>query len=158
MYKWGKSIIDSFVKGVKDAFKGVENFFNSLLGKATAGYKAASPPKTGPLQEIDVWGRKVGEEWIGGFNKVIGNADLNASLNAIPNVQAPTILGGNEGIGDNTTNTNGDTVINVNLENVTIGKEDEAETVGKRIATGLSKKLLGQASTAGVSINNITRG
>jgi phage-related protein len=159
MYKWGKSIIDSFVKGVKDAFKGVENFFNSLLGKATAGYKAASPPKTGPLQEIDVWGRKVGEEWIGGFDKVISDADLSTSLNAVQNIQSPTIVGGNEGVGvGNVSNTGGDTIFNINLGNVEINDNNTPESVGDGIADGFSKKLLKQANTGGVSVTNISRG
>jgi len=137
----GSKAGSSWSSGLAQGINKNLGLINQSASIATAGLRGRSPPKVGPLREIDRWGENIGQAFIDGMQE--GIKDLN--------IPTPTMVG--KGLGGS-----GDTIINLKLDKVTVGKEDEAETVGTKIATGFSKKLLGQASTAGVSVVNITRG
>lgn len=138
--KSGQNVGASWSSGVANGITNNRNQISNAAAQATAPLRGRSPPKVGPLKQIDEWGRNIGSAFIDGMNT--GLSDLN--------IPTPTVIG--KGLGSG-----GDTIINVNLDNIRIGDESQAETVGVKIAKGLSKKLSGQANTAGVNVN-ITRG
>lgn len=59
-YQWGYNLIEQFKQGIYDALNKFKAFFESLLGALFSSIKSASPPREGPLKEVDKWGKSFG--------------------------------------------------------------------------------------------------
>ncbi len=135
----GVNVGSAWSGGVADGIQSGSSAINNAAKNATQGLFGSSPPKTGPLRKIDVWGKNVASAFIDGMS--IGLQGLN-----IPSL-API----------NTTNNTANTGITVNMNGAVINSNLDAQQVGNTIGNTLADKLKGQASNAGVSVDNMRR-
>lgn len=82
---WGANLGDAWVAAFAKNVRGGESIINAAIKKATAATKGDSPPKVGPLREIDRWGYNIGGAWIGGMVDGIaaGAGMLNGALGRV---------------------------------------------------------------------------
>jgi hypothetical protein len=77
---WGSALVKAWADGVASQW----NYAHAkaiYLGTSLSGpLKGYSPPKEGPLKEIDVWGENIGKAWAGGLDKGIGTAKLGSMV------------------------------------------------------------------------------
>ena len=64
---WGASISGSWIAGFISSIAGAATRIWNALINALLGAKGGSPPKVGPLQNIDVWGQNIGSAWVDGL-------------------------------------------------------------------------------------------
>jgi len=67
MYVWGYNAFMGFGDGIEDAASYVVDMVVAVLTTIRAMLEAFSPPKEGPLKDIDVWGRNVAQTFVDGF-------------------------------------------------------------------------------------------
>jgi len=92
IWDWGKSIAQSFIDGFKDALKEIGKAFKKGLEDGKKMMESESPPKEGPLKDIDTWGFNIGSAWVEGFQK----AFTGFALPQFPNLNvAPASLPSN---------------------------------------------------------------
>ncbi|MCZ2140811.1 MAG: hypothetical protein LC096_05400 [Bacteroidia bacterium] len=72
IWDWGKNIAQSFIDGFKNALSGIANAFKDTMNNAKRFIQGKSPPKEGPLKDIDKWGSNIGQAWVQGFANSIG--------------------------------------------------------------------------------------
>jgi hypothetical protein len=135
----GMNVGSAWSSGVSSGIQSGTSTINNAAKNATAGLFGSSPPKTGPLQKIDIWGRNVASAFIDGMSTGLQGL-------AIPSL-APV----------NTTTNTANTGITVNMNGAVINSELDAQQVGATIGSSLADKLKNQASNAGVSVDNMRR-
>lgn len=118
IWDWGKNIAQSFVDGFKNALSSIGRAFTDGINSAKSSMKGNSPPKDGPLKEIDKWGENIGNAWtsgfassIGGLKNLINGIDFKNSLS----LDTPSISNSNGVDYGNTGNTQSITIQNVNI-------------------------------------------
>lgn len=139
MQQWGYNATKGFADGLKRGLKPVTDAL-AKIGKLFPH----SPPEEGPLADITTGNMS---KWMGTIatagTEAIGGLNLN-------NVGIPQPIGA--------TNTNSSSMnINVSLAGANINSQLDAQEVGNTIGTSLADKLKGQATNAGVSVNNMRR-
>lgn len=88
IWDWGKNIANSFVEGFKNALGNIGRAFTDGINSAKRSMEGHSPPKEGPLKEIDKWGTNIGNAWVSGFtNSISGISSLmNSSLSQLQGI------------------------------------------------------------------------
>lgn len=121
IWDWGKNIAQSFIDGFKNALSGIANAFKETIEKAKRFIQGNSPPKEGPLREIDKWGFNIGEAWVSGFAGSIGKLGslVNQSLSPLQDVM------GYGGLNMAGVDSNGGNTQNVTINGVTV--QDKAD-------------------------------
>lgn len=80
-YGYGKSTMESYGRGIKQAGGFVLDAANNIIGQVRGLVVATSPPKaSSPLHHIDTWGYKTGEAWAQGLGAGIATADPGAYM------------------------------------------------------------------------------
>lgn len=80
-YGYGKSTMESYGRGIKQAGGFVLDAANNIIGQVRGLVVATSPPKaSSPLHNIDTWGFKTGEAWAKGLGAGIATADPGAYM------------------------------------------------------------------------------
>ena len=100
---WGYRVGDSWITGFANAIRGGASTISTAIDKATRATHGQSPPKEGPLREIDKWGFNIGQAWSGGFAKGL-RADLPSlsgisiapALASVGSAVAPSLSGPRE--------------------------------------------------------------
>jgi hypothetical protein len=85
---WGRNIGNAFVNGIKDALNGLKDAFINGFNNAKGSIQGNSPPKEGPLKDIDKWGFNIGTAWVDGLTEAMSNFKNNIS-NALPIMTEP---------------------------------------------------------------------
>lgn len=62
---WGWNAGDAWIDGVKQALRDGDQSLQNTLRNVVGPMIAYSPPRVGPLREIDKWGLNIGETWLG---------------------------------------------------------------------------------------------
>lgn len=75
LYNSGWNVGQSWVDGMIAALRANRWAIATAAGTATSGLRGKSPPKEGPLREIDKWGFNVASAWTGGFIKSLLHFD-----------------------------------------------------------------------------------
>jgi hypothetical protein len=66
-YDYGKNTGKTYANGLEDSKGWLSHQVDAYLASAKARLKALSPPKEGPMREIDEWGRKLGRTYADAF-------------------------------------------------------------------------------------------
>lgn len=66
-YAWGSALVMSFASGMKSALSGMVSIVTEMLSFISVFFKSNSPPKAGPLKDMDTWGRNVAQSFVDGF-------------------------------------------------------------------------------------------
>jgi len=130
IWDWGKNIAQSFVDGFKNALKGIAGAFTSGVNDAKRDMEGHSPPKEGPLKEIDKWGFNIGNAWTTGFaSSISGLKNLMSAVNFqdmlsldSSNMSTPNY---NYGGGGNTQN--------ITIENVNIKDKGDMDALTRQL-------------------------
>lgn len=145
----GKSVGKTFGQGLASGVSSSTNDINKAVGFATGGLQAHSPPKEGPLQEIDKWGESIGQTFVDSMK------DGLSSISNILNVTQPTPLPSSTALGV------GNGGIHISFGDIQVTDGSNAKQVGLDLATGinegLASRLVGQANNSGVSTINSMR-
>lgn len=72
-FNWGFTLFESFADGIMSATGVIMTAISGIIGVMASFLQGFSPPKEGPLSEIDKWGQNVGQAFIDGFS----NVDVN---------------------------------------------------------------------------------
>lgn len=91
----GRHVADTFISGIA-AFlhsEAAERRVHDAAGDATDGLRSNSPPRTGPLRFIGVWGQNLGALFVGGMVHSIEHGQ-NAFASALAGYQAAAALSG----------------------------------------------------------------
>jgi hypothetical protein len=70
--KYGTNVGDSWVTGAAGAVRGGQSDIAAAAQHAFHFLMGMSPPKDGPLREVDTWGSNVGGAWIDGVVDAVG--------------------------------------------------------------------------------------
>jgi len=130
----------SWSSGVASGISSGSSTISSAAKKATTSLVGRSPPREGPLQEIDVWGKNVGSAFIEGME-----TGLSGLLIPTPSMVSQSA------------STNNTTHITVDMAGVSLADGLSAQTAGERVGEGLASKLASQANNAGISVVNARR-
>lgn len=76
LYDWGRNIATSFVNGIRDSLGGIRDAFINGFNRARSAIEGHSPPKEGPLKNIDAWGFNIGDAWIKGIQSAVSQFSL----------------------------------------------------------------------------------
>ncbi|HNS25261.1 MAG TPA: phage tail tape measure protein, partial [Methanobacteriaceae archaeon] len=71
-WQWGWDIIDSWKRGFGESLDGAKGWIEDKLSYLSGLLEGHSPPKEGPLSEIDVWGVNIGRSFVEGIGEGIG--------------------------------------------------------------------------------------
>jgi hypothetical protein len=80
-YEWGQALIKAFNDGMQAAKKWLEDGCKSIGDTIGKFFKGASPPKEGPLSEVDKWGMNFGKTYSRGILSSI--PDIESTLRSI---------------------------------------------------------------------------
>jgi TP901 family phage tail tape measure protein len=80
LYTPGYNVGQSWVDGLIAALRANRWTIAAAAGTATSGLRGKSPPKEGPLKEIDVWGHNVASAWTQAFLAAIRGMNLDGAL------------------------------------------------------------------------------
>lgn len=83
IYWFGHAVGDSWVQGVIDALGHNSSARQRIAQEArlaTLDLRGYSPPRTGPLREIDKWGFNVGSAWIDNFLRPFRETSMGGAL------------------------------------------------------------------------------
>jgi TP901 family phage tail tape measure protein len=69
MYTWGASLFVSFADGMRSAMSGVVSIITQMLSFIAQFFESHSPPKAGPLKDMNKWGASVAQSFVDGFSK-----------------------------------------------------------------------------------------
>lgn len=121
IWDWGRNIAQSFIDGFKNALNGIGEAFKRTMENAKRFIQGNSPPKEGPLKQIDKWGFNIGEAWVSGFAGSIGKLGslVNQSLSPLQDVM------GYGGLNMAGVDSNGGNTQNVTINGVTV--QDKAD-------------------------------
>lgn len=67
-YQWGAALITSFASGMSSALSGMVSVVTQILSFIAVFFESHSPPKAGPLKNMDKWGRNVAQSFVDGFS------------------------------------------------------------------------------------------
>lgn len=140
MAQWGYNTTKGFADGLKRGIKPITDAL-AKIGKLFPH----SPPEEGPLATVTTGNMS---KWMGSIATAGTEAISGLTLN---NVGMP------QPIATNNTNSNSSMNINVSLDGANINSQLDAQEVGNTIGTSLAERLKGQATNAGVSVNNMRR-
>lgn len=87
----GAAVINSFAEGMASAIPNVTAQANAAADAAKPPLESQSPPKTGPLQNIDKWGANLVKTWAGGFGR--GAHHVGAAANDVAGMFNPRLRG-----------------------------------------------------------------
>ena len=143
-YTSGQNVGYAFANGLGSAQTYLEDKAYNLAHYGTRFLRGESPPKEGPLKEIDVWGRNVGEAWSGSFLEGLGLTGLSGSLSGLASALRPSMsmgsLGGAGGVG-------GGQTINYNLS--VNGVQYEVKSAAEALETLQALSAFGDGRAAG---------
>jgi TP901 family phage tail tape measure protein len=83
LYTPGYNVGQSWVDGLIAALRANRWTIAAEAGRATTGLRGKSPPKEGPLKEIDVWGHNVASAWTQAFLAAIRGMNLDGALGGV---------------------------------------------------------------------------
>ena len=93
----GAAVVNSFANGMISAMPAVTDAANQVAAAAKPPLESQSPPKTGPLRNIDKWGVNLTKTWASGLSKgaryVAGAGDVVAGA-FNPRLRAPAMAAG----------------------------------------------------------------
>lgn len=92
MYKWGYNAFMGFGEGIEAAGMYVVDVVVAILTSIRAMLEAFSPPKAGPLKNIDVWGENIAQTFIDGFARA-SMAPVHRFTGMIASVLEDTVYG-----------------------------------------------------------------
>ena len=145
--KSGQNVGSAWSNGVASGIQSGASTINKAANQTTFGLQGHSPPKTGPLQKIDIWGKNVASAFIDGMNEGLSGLNIPIPTTGLPSSTSLYPSGG--GINVNFT---GPINIPEGSDPVSVGRG-----LGQGVGEGLSGKLIGQATNAGVSVTNMRR-
>jgi hypothetical protein len=162
-WQWGWDIIDSWKKGLGDALDGSKQWIEDKLSYLSGLLEGHSPPKEGPLSEIDQWGVNIGRSFVEGIGEGIGisSSILSSALSGISGGFTPGSFAlpaaATTGL-----STSGSTIpVTINLTLPAMNSREEAvqygSAAGQAAGQSLAEVLRGQATNAGVSTVNMMR-
>lgn len=76
-WNWGYNIVDSFREGMESAGKWIGNTAESISNQIKGYWESLSPPKKGPLRNIDTWGENLVKTYTDGMLKAIPYIEKN---------------------------------------------------------------------------------
>lgn len=95
-YAWGSAIAKAWANGVASQW-GYAHAKAIYLGTSLTGpLQGYSPPREGPLRNIDKWGENIGKAWAGGLGRGAGLSGLLGGRS--PLVPAMAAVGGGGGV------------------------------------------------------------
>lgn len=162
-WQWGWDTIDSWKQGLGSALDGTKSWLEDKLEPITSILEGHSPPKEGPLSEIDVWGVNIGRSFVEGIGEGIGisSSILSSALSGISSGFTPGSFAlpaaATTGL-----STSGSTIpVTINLTLPSMGSQEEAVKIGtaagQAAGQSFAEVLRGQATNAGVSTINMMR-
>ena len=142
----------------KKGLSGLPDWMKKALEPITGPIQAYSPPKEGPLSEIDVWGENIGRTFVESIGLGISSSSLSSALSgvslshfALPTTSTSALQSGSGGIINAT----------INLTLPAMSNREEAveygTAAGQAAGQSLAEVLRGQATNAGVSTINMMR-
>lgn len=134
IWDWGRNIAQSFIDGFKNALNGIANAFKDTINNAKRFIQGNSPPKEGPLREIDKWGFNIGEAWVSGFAGSIGKLGslVNQSLSPLQDVM------GYGGLNMAGVDSNGGNTQNVTINGVTVQDKSDIDALIRQLGFKLT--------------------
>lgn len=75
MFKWSKAALESYGKAFYAMAPELEQAAIAAMHGVKNVMEAHSPPKAGPLKDIDKWGKATGLAWVEGFIDSLGTAE-----------------------------------------------------------------------------------
>lgn len=134
IWDWGRNIAQSFIDGFKNALSGIANAFKETIEKAKRFIQGNSPPKEGPLKQIDKWGFNIGEAWVSGFAGSIGKLGslVNQSLSPLQDVM------GYGGLNMAGVDSNGGNTQNVTINGVTVQDKSDIDALIRQLGFKLT--------------------
>jgi len=84
-FRWGQNVSQTWIDGFTQTLRSGKGDIRDALRNATGGMIAFSPPKEGPLTNIDKWGYNLGKTWIDAMAVGIrgGVAGVNQSMTGL---------------------------------------------------------------------------
>lgn len=162
-WQWGWDIIDSWKRGFGESLDGAKGWIEDKLTYLSGLLEGHSPPKEGPLSEIDQWGVNIGRSFMEGIGEGIsgGTGLITSTLTnlggqfGLNNFSLPTSTAG-------ALQTTGSTIpVTINLTLPAMNSREEAvqygSAAGQAAGQSLAEVLRGQATNAGVSTVNMMR-
>lgn len=129
MVDWGKNLIQSFIDGIKSMTNAIGQTIKNTLEGARKMLEGHSPPKEGPLKEIDKWGFNIGQAWVGGLRESLSG--INGMLTTQLSLQGGLSSGiGSQSSFDNRNYSKGPVTINLGGISIT-NKQDADDLVAK---------------------------
>jgi tape measure domain-containing protein len=132
---WGKNIGNAFVNGVKDALNGLKDAFINGFNNAKGSIKGNSPPKEGPLKDIDKWGFNIGTAWVDGLTQAMGNFKNNIA-DILPVISEPAYATANSSSGVTSGGFKQDVTINIDK----VQNQQDVDALGREF--GFRQSLL----------------
>ena len=134
IWDWGRNIAQSFIDGFKNALNGIANAFKDTINNAKRFIQGNSPPKEGPLREIDKWGFNIGEAWVSGFSGSIGKLGslVNQSLSPLQDVM------GYGSVNMAGVDSNGGNTQNISINGVSIRDKSDIDALIRQLGFKLS--------------------
>jgi len=162
-WQWGWDIIDSWKRGFGESLDGAKGWIEDKLTYLSGLLEGHSPPKEGPLSEIDQWGVNIGRSFMEGIGEGIsgGTGLITSTLTnlggqfGLNNFSLPTSTAG-------ALQTTGSTIpVTINLTLPAMNSREEAvkygTAAGEAAGQSFAEVLRGQATNAGVSTVNMMR-
>jgi tape measure domain-containing protein len=134
IWDWGRNIANSFVEGFKNALKSIASAFTDGINSAKKNMEGNSPPKEGPLKNIDKWGANIGQAWVDGFANSIGSIGtmFDSSM-----VQLQSLLSSASFSVDSATSGGGNTQ-NITIQSVNVKDQSDIDALMRAIGFKLT--------------------
>lgn len=139
-WSWGNNVGNAFADGLAYSQSYLNQKAYSLAYYGTRFLRGESPPKEGPLHEIDIWGRNVGRAWSEGLAEGVDTNALVGALNVPRNIPAGVVVGAMGGvsgmasaIGGGTMNSFGGINVSVSIGTMS-GDPQDVDALGRQLA------------------------
>lgn len=163
-WQWGWDIIDSWKRGFGESLDGAKGWIEDKLTYLSGLLEGHSPPKEGPLSEIDVWGENIGRAFVEGISKGIGasSALVDGALTGLSGGFNPGSFSLPTTTSTALQSPGGSSMpVTINLTLPAMNSREEAveygTAAGQAAGQSLAEVLRGQATNAGVSTINMMR-
>ncbi len=162
-WQWGWDIIDSWKRGFGESLDGAKGWIEDKLGYLSGLLEGHSPPKEGPLSEIDQWGVNIGRSFVEGIGEGIGisSSILSSALSGISGGFTPGSFALPAAATSGLSTTGASIPVTINLTLPAMGSQEEAVKIGtaagQAAGQSFAEVLRGQATNAGVSTVNMMR-
>jgi len=162
-WQWGWDIIDSWKRGFGESLDGAKGWIEDKLSYLSGLLEGHSPPKEGPLSEIDVWGVNIGRSFVEGIGEGIGisSSILSSALSGISGGFTPGSFALPAAATSGLSTTGASIPVTINLTLPAMGSQEEAVKIGtaagQAAGQSFAEVLRGQATNAGVSTVNMMR-